>query len=51
MCVSSGILFVLGFHLSRDLSMCRKYFNIALVRIWLFVLYQPTNYGTIKPIL
>ena len=31
MCVSFGILFVLGFHLPRDLSMCRKYFNIALL--------------------
>ena len=35
MCVSSGILFLLGFHLSRDLSVCHKYFNTALVRIGL----------------
>ena len=26
---------MLGFHLSRDLSVCHKYFNIALVRIGL----------------
>ena len=35
MCVSSKILFVLGFHLSWGLSVCRKYFNTALVRIGL----------------
>ena len=35
MCVSSGIFFVLGFHLSRDLSVCHKYFNTALVQIGL----------------
>ena len=36
MCASSGILFMLGFHLSWGLNVCRKYFNIALVRIGLF---------------
>ena len=33
MCVSSGILFVLGFHLSWGLSVRRKHFNTTLVRI------------------
>ena len=33
MCASSGILFMLGFHLSWGLNVCCKYFNTALVRI------------------
>ena len=33
MCASFGILFMLGFHLSWGLNVCRKYFNTALVRI------------------
>ena len=41
MCVSSRILFVLGFHLSWGLNVCRKYFNIVLVRIGLFSFIGP----------
>ena len=41
MCVSSKILFVLRFHLSKDLSVCHKYFDIALVRIGLLSFIYP----------
>ena len=49
MCVSSGILFVLGFHLSKDLSVCRKYFNTALVRIGLLSFIGPWIMELLSP--
>ena len=51
--VSSGILFVLGFHLSWDSMVAKcmlQVFQYCSGASWALVLYQPTDCGTVRPI-
>ena len=53
MCISFGILFVLGFHLSWDSMVVKcvsQVFQYCSGVSWALVLCRPTNCGTVRPI-